>query len=53
MEDIARPNSNTGHIEEAREMLTLTPLRSMRWKDMAIKRIWKQEAGIISEILDR
>jgi hypothetical protein len=25
----------------------------VRWKDMAIKRIWKEEAEIISEILAR
>jgi len=35
---VSRPNSNTGHIEEGREMLTFTPLRSVRWKDMAIKK---------------
>jgi len=38
MEDIthavSRPNSNPGRIEEEREMLTFTPLRSLRWKDI-------------------
>jgi hypothetical protein len=31
---VSRPNSNPGHIEEEREMLPFTPLRSVRWKDM-------------------
>jgi hypothetical protein len=37
MEDIthavSRPNSKPGRIEEEREKLTFTPLRSVRWKD--------------------
>jgi len=38
MEDIthavSRPNSNPGQIEEERELLNFTPMRSVRWKDM-------------------
>jgi hypothetical protein len=34
MHTVSRPNSNPEYIEEEREILTLTPVRSVRWKDM-------------------